>query len=186
MNGRAILVAIFSAAVAASVLASSSSSSSRRAGRAVGGANGAGWRHPSDACLHPVRVEDARGRGARLSAVQRRLEQAPDEQRCARRWLLPFPVRAGTREHRRDGHVQGRCWLHDGVGTGRARGLPQARRRARELPRHAVRRRSGVLRDDCRRREETRRAEFLVGGDQVHDRGQGVADHEGAVGFRDR
>ena len=37
--------------------------------------------------------------------------------------------------------------------------------------------------DPCRRCQETRRAEFFVRRDQIHDCRQGLADHEGHVGF---
>ena len=97
------------------------------------------------------RPEVARRRCARLSAVQRRLEQAPHRQRRAGRRLVSLSVRAGARQHRRDGDVQGRRRLHDRLGAAGHGGLPQERRRADQYPRHALWRRPAVLLDDCRR-----------------------------------
>ena len=72
-------------------------------------------------------------------------------------------------------------------GEGDARGVPQARRRARQLPRHAVRAGSRLLLVDRRRREEARRGELHARGRRpVHDRRHDQPDHAGDVELHDQ
>ena len=111
--------------------------------------------HASSARLHPDRPEVARGRCARLSAVQRGLEQASHRSRRPRRRVDALSVGAGARQYRRDVDVQGRCGLYDGRREVSHGGLPQAGRRARQHSRHALRRRPAVVLD-------------LVGGGKKH------------------
>ena len=126
----------------------------------------------ADAHLHSRRSEVAWTGSARLSAVHGRLEQAPHRARRNRGRRLSFSDDGGVERRQRDRHVQGRRRLHERRRTRDAGGVPETGRRARQFPRHAVRRRSAVSGQHPRRRQEARRAELLCRRNRLHDHGQ--------------
>ena len=100
--------------------------------------------------------------------------------RRGRRRLAALPERVRARRRRRDGDVQGRRRRHDAGGEDDARSLRQARRRPRQLPRHALRSRPGVLLDDSSAApRSTARSTTRSRRRSLHGRRQGEPDHEG-------